>query len=257
MDPSFSALVDAAARPYIPSGRYPWHFARGKMRLDPVFRQLLCRQLVPDSGRLLDLGCGYGVLMALLLAARARHAHGDWPAHWPAPPLNLELCGVELRQDRARTAQEALHGGARVERGDIRQADLPPSAAIVILDVLLYLDDGEQRVLLDRVAQALQPGGVLLLREADAAAGLRFGITRWCARLADMRRGGLHRKLHYRSAAHWTALLQGLGFAVLKQPMSEGTPFSNVLFIATKLAGTPRLVPHVEVSTARSRSAFC
>ena len=237
MDPSFSSLADAAARPYIPTGTYPWHFARGKLRRDPVFRHLLGQRLIPDSGRLLDLGCGYGVLMALLLAARACHVRGDWPTRWPAPPLNLDLRGLELRQDRAQAAQQALQGRARVDQGDIRHTELPPSAVIVILDVLLYLDNGEQRAVLARAVHALQPGGVLLLREADAAAGWSFQVTRWSARLADLRQGGLRRALHYRSAAHWTVLLQGLGLAVRAQPMSAGTPFSNVLFVARKPGG--------------------
>jgi SAM-dependent methyltransferase len=234
MDPSFSALADAAARLYIPTGRYAWRFVRGKLRFDPVFRHLLGQRLVPDSGRLLDLGCGYGVLMAMLIAARARHARSDWPTNWPVPPHNLEMHGVELRPDRARAAQDALQGHAHVEQGDIRSTELPPSKAIVILDVLLYLNGDEQRVLLERVVRALQPGGVLLLREADAAAGLRFGVTRWAARVADIRHGGLQRALHYRSADHWAALLQELNLSVRAQPMSAGTPFANVLLVARK-----------------------
>lgn len=241
MDLRFSALVDAAARPYIPAGRYPWHFARGKLHLDPVFRYLLSQGLLPDCGRVLDLGCGFGVLMAMLIAARAKYASGDWPAHWPAPPPDLEMHGVELRADRAQAAQQALHGKACVEQGDIRCTDLPPSAAIVILDVLLYLSGDEQQRLLERAARALQPGGVLLLREADAAAGLRFGVTQWSARVADIGHGGLYRKLHYRSALHWAAILRGLGLSVRAQPMSAGTPFANVLFVARKhgAAGAP------------------
>jgi SAM-dependent methyltransferase len=233
-DRDFRALVEAAAAPYRRSGRYAWHFARGKLRGDPVFRFLLSSGVLPPAGVLFDLGCGQGVLMALLRAAGACHARGDWPAEWPAPPSSLKLHGVELSRRRAEVAGQALDGGAVAERGDIRHAPLPACAAIVILDVLLYLDDADQRHVLARCAEALGPGGVLVLREADAGAGLPFHVTRWAEKLACWSRGQLRQRLRYRQAREWQALLEAAGFTVEASPMSEGTPFGNVLFVASR-----------------------
>jgi len=236
MHPTYRALVDAATRPFLPAGKYPWHFARGKLRHDPVFLHLLRYGLIPGGGRLLDLGCGYGLLPALLLAAQDRYRRGDWPADWPPPPLGLDLLGVELRPDRVRAARAALGRRAAVEQGDIRSAPLPASAVIVILDVLLYLDHAEQRAALSRIKDALAPGGVLLLREADAAGGFPYHVTRWAERIAGMGRGCLWQALTYRASEQWRELLADLGFAVRAQPMDRGTPFCNVLFVATKRA---------------------
>jgi SAM-dependent methyltransferase len=233
-DREFAALVEAAAEPYRRSGRYAWHFARGKLRGDPVFRFLLSSGVLPPAGVLFDLGCGQGVLMALLRAAGACHARGDWPGEWPAPPSALKLHGVELSRRRAEVAGQALDGGAVVERGDIRHAPLPACAAIVILDVLLYLDDADQRRVLARCAEALGPGGVLVLREADAGAGLPFHVTRWAEKLACWSRGQIRQRLRYRQAREWQALLEAAGFTVEARPMSEGTPFGNVLFVALR-----------------------
>jgi SAM-dependent methyltransferase len=233
-DREFAALVKAAAEPYRRSGRYAWHFARGKLRGDPVFRFLLSSGVLPPAGVLFDLGCGQGVLMALLRSASASHARGDWPAEWPAPPAALKLHGVELSRRRAKVAGQALDGGAVVEMGDIRHAPLPACAAIVILDVLLYLDDADQRRVLARCAAALGPGGVLVLREADAGAGLPFHVTRWAEKLACWSRGQIRQSLRYRPAREWQALLEAAGFTVEARPMSEGTPFGNVLFVALR-----------------------
>jgi SAM-dependent methyltransferase len=234
MDPAYSALVDAATRPFLPAGRYPWHFARGKLRHDPVFLHLLRYGQIPDGGRLLDLGCGYGLLPALLLAAQDRYRCGDWPADWPPPPLDLDLHGVELRPDRVQAARAALGRQAAVEQGDLRTAPLPASAVIVILDVLLYLDHAQQRAVLSRVMDALLPGGVLLLREADAAGGFPYHVTRCAERFAGMGRGRPRQALTYRAAGQWQELLVELGFTVRAQRMDQGTPFCNVLFVATK-----------------------
>jgi len=240
MDPAYRALVDAATRPFLPAGKYPWHFARGKLRHDPVFLHLLRCGLIPDGGRLLDLGCGYGLLPALLLAAQDTYRRGGWPADWPPPPLDLDLHGVELRPDRVQAARAALGRRAAVEQGDLRTTPLPSSAVIVILDVLHYLDHVQQRAVLSRVTDALLPGGVLLLREADAAGGFPFHVTRWAERVAGMGRGRRRQATAYREAARWTEVLVDLGFRVSGQPMDVGTPFCNVLFVATKCAsGSP------------------
>ena len=231
----FETLLRAASRRFLRGGIYPWQFARWKLRLDPVFLALLRDGHLPDRGRLLDVGCGQGVLLALLVGAREQYRRGEWPPDWAPPPLNLELQGLERRRDRVWVARRALRDSAQVERCDVREAAFPRCAAIAMLDLLLYLEPDDQRRLLEKTAAALEPGGVLLLREADAAAGLAYQVTRWSARLSAMGTGGLWPQIHCRSAPEWASLLETLGFSVAAmEPMSAGTPFANVLFVARK-----------------------
>jgi len=235
VDPRLSPLLRAAARPFLRAGILPWQFARWKLHLDPVFLALLRRGHFPDRGLLVDVGCGQGVLLALLVAAREQYRRGEWPPDWASPPLNLELRGLERRGDRVWVARRALRDSAQVERCDVREAAFPRCSVIAALDLLLYLDPNDQQRLLEKAAAALEPGGLLLLREADAAAGFAYHLTRWSARLSAMGSGGLWPEIHCRSAPEWASLLEALGFAVAAvEPMSEGTPFANVLFIARK-----------------------
>jgi len=237
MDPKLRPLFEAATRPYASAGKHAWYFSRGKLRHDPVYFALLERGLLPDGGRLFDLGCGAGILLALLNAARTEYRSGRWPEHWPAPPLQLDMHGIELHADRAGTARKVLGDTANVTSGDICDVALSACSAVVVLDVLLYLHEAAQRKVLERVAAALRCGGVLLLREADAGAGVAFRMTQWTERVANGWRGQPWKRLYYRSAAQWVRLLEELGFAVSAQPMNEGTPFSNMLFIAQRLPG--------------------
>jgi hypothetical protein len=112
--------------------------------------------------------------------------------------------------------------------------ELPSCAAIVILDVLVYLERDEQRAVLESCARALDAGGLLLLREADAGGGAAFHFTRWAERVACWTRGQFRQRLLYRPAEEWQALLGSLGLVVSAKPMSAGTPFGNVLFMARR-----------------------
>ena len=234
MSPQHKALLDEAARPYRDASTTAWQFARNKLHYDPVFSALLQRGCLPDRGTLLDLGCGRGLLLALLVAARDQFGGGRWPPGWPPPPLKLLLHGIEIDPDRASLAQRALVNQARVTRHDIRDATLPPCSAIVLIDVLMYLEESDQFRVLQKAAAALEPGGLLLVREADAGAGPAFLVTRWSERLLEILRGRLRNRLHYRSAIQWAGLIESLGFSVSVAPMSAGTPFANMLFHCKK-----------------------
>jgi SAM-dependent methyltransferase len=233
-DTAFLSLVQAAAARYRPAGPTPYHFARGKLSGDPVFAAILRQGLIRDGARLVDLGCGQGVLLALLAAAEDPAVRAGWPADRPALPRAVHGRGVDLRADAIAAARVALGQGALVQTGDVREFLLPPCDVVTILDVLHYIDFNAQHRVLERVYQALAPGGVLLLRAGDAAAGWRFRLTLAGDWLITLVRGHWQKRFFCRSVAEWLHLLADIGFEARVQPMSEGTPFANVLLVGRK-----------------------
>jgi hypothetical protein len=120
---------------------------RGKLRRDPVYFALTAG-LLPSEGRLLDFGCGRGILIALLLSAPA--AARQWPADWAPPPAGLPPCGIERRRAAVETARLALAGEAEVSCADLRHVALPDCGG-VLCDVLQYLRHNDQEALLEGV----------------------------------------------------------------------------------------------------------
>jgi SAM-dependent methyltransferase len=241
-----AVLLATAAAPYRAAGRFAWHFARGKLRHDPVFAALLRSGVIPPASRIADLGCGQGVLFALLDAAVRAHAGGDWPPGWPDPPRAVRMWGVDLRADAIRLARVALHAtGAVFEEGDLRTTPIPASDVIVLMDVLHYLPAAAQEDLVDRIVAALAPGGLFITRVGDAAAGWRALATRCGDWIVTVLRGTPWPRFHCRPLDEWQSLLARRGLRVEATPMSQGTPFANVLLVAHKVAAV----------TARSREA--
>jgi len=234
-------LVKDASRLYPSSDRFARHFAAGKLGGDPVFRHLLESGLVPDRSRVLDIGCGQGLLAALLECARRRHAGGDWPRDWPAPPLLADFHGIDLRDRDIDRARRALGQGARFTCADMREAGFGEADAVVILDVLHYVDFAAQEDVLRRVREALRGGGVLVLRVGAKSGTLRFRYTEWVDRVVMRLRGHRLARLWPRPLDEWERLLASLGFAVEPRWMSAGTPFANVLLVSRLPA--PRAAP--------------
>jgi SAM-dependent methyltransferase len=235
MEPEVRALWSAASSPYLAAGRYPYHFARNKLRFDPVFFTFVRRGLIPDRARVIDLGCGQGLLAAVLLAARRQFESGIWPRGWPAPPASLRLHGIELQDRIAQWGRKALGDDVRIETGNISGAALTEADVIVLLDVLHYLEADAQLQVLENAVRALTGGGRLLMRVADASAGLSFHLTRLADRLGTLSHFGQRSKrprITSRTAAEWTSLLQSLGFQVGVEPIDGQTPFANVLLHA-------------------------
>lgn len=230
--PAWRALVHAACQPYRPVGRFPYHFAAGKLGRDPVFAELLRQGLLRPGARVLDIGCGQGVLAALLHACDAAPA---WPEGWAPPPRATRYHGLDLMPRDIARGQAALSSEAvRFECADMRQAAFPPSDLVVILDVLHYVDHAAQDDVLRRVHACLAPGGRLLLRVGDSQQRLGFAISQWVDRAVTRVRGHRVPPTWGRSVAQWAGALQRLGFRVQPQPMSQGTPFANVLLVAER-----------------------
>lgn len=231
-------LLDAACDPYRQAGKFAWHFARGKLSRDPAFTGMLALGLLPAQCRILDIGCGQGLLASWLLSARDQHARGLWPASWPAAPQVSQVHGIELMPrdiERARTALGHYGEQASFEVGNMCTVAFRAADAVVILDVLHYVDFPAQDAVLEKVRNCLAPGGVLLLRVGDAAGGLPFKISNWVDNVVTAVRG--HRTLpkYCRSLADWKAGIAGMGFSVKAVPMHQGTPFANILLVCKKV----------------------
>jgi SAM-dependent methyltransferase len=239
-DRAWAALHGAASQPYRATSRWAYHWARGKLGHDPVFRGMLTRGDLPANARVVDIGCGQGLVASLLQACADLQRAGGWPAAWPVAASASAYTGVELMPKDVARAQAALGALALAPRfvcADMRQAAIPPCDVVVILDVLHYVDHAAQDGVLQRVRDALSPTGRLLLRVGDADNTSGFAWSQWVDRIVTWARGHRVPPTFGRPLKDWTAALERLGFTVRAVPQSQGTPFANVLLMADLKGG--------------------
>jgi len=216
-------LLERAAHPYLEAGFLHWEFVRGKLLHDPVYLALLEPGLLPDRGSLWDLGCGRGIALALLrTASRDRGAAG----------VGLRLHGMEADRRAVRVARRALAGDADLRLGDLRTAELPRCRAVLLIDVLHYLGEEEQASVLRRATSALEPGGVLVVREVDLSRRVRALATRAAERLRAVLRGRPRQTLRFLGVDAVAESLRAMGLRVESRGMSGGTPFANSVVVA-------------------------
>ncbi|HEY1535147.1 MAG TPA: class I SAM-dependent methyltransferase, partial [Polyangiaceae bacterium] len=191
-------------------------YVAAKLRSDPLTR--LLAGLPGDFGRVLDVGAGRGQF-GLFLSELGR---------------STEVRGFDSDPRKIAVAQVAAAAAAHFEV----QAALGFAArdvdTLLLADVLHYLPLAEQDELLRRAALCVKRGRILI-RELDAEPVGRSAVTRvleWLAMISGYNRGGAGR--HYRPASELVAQLTRTGFSCEVQGASQGTPFGNVLIIATR-----------------------
>lgn len=231
-DRPFAALADAAADRFAAVSFTAWEFANAKLRLDPLYRTVMNRAVLPGGGTLLDIGCGQGLALALLVVARdgsdpASGARGAWPVY-------SRLVGIETRPRIARLAVNALEGpDVSILSADARSTPLAPADAILLFDVLHMMPIASQNQLLTEVKRALRPDGIVLVREANASSGWRFLLVRIGNRAKAVLGFNWRQAFAFRRPSDWLASFRAAGFDVVELPGPEGHPFGNTLFRLT------------------------
>lgn len=125
------------------------YWARGKLRLDPLFDHLA--RHAPAQGRLLDVGCGYA-LPAVWLATLRSELHID---AFDALSQRVRIARHVLDR-RGRVAQQDVNDWAKSDPGD------DPYDGALCIDVLHHLP--RPAACLRAIASRIRVDGVLLLR---------------------------------------------------------------------------------------------
>lgn len=175
--------------------------------------------LLPDGGRILDIGCGFGL----------------FAAYFGQTQPERRIIGVDPNERRIRMARRVSESigleGHEFIAGDAREVALRgPFAGAYVLDVMHHIPEHDQLSMLERLRDVLAPRGVLVIKDitTEPAIGLEF------TRLLDRVMVGWNEPLRYRHHREWGEMLSSLGFHVRMVRVPDVLPYPHVVIAATK-----------------------
>jgi len=174
--------------------------------------------LLPEEGRILDVGCGFGLFAAYFGQTQPRRT----------------IVGVDhnaRRIELAKRVARKLELEHEFIAGDARDAHvLGPFDAAYVLDVMHHIPRDDQHALLVRLRDLLAPGGVLVLK--DITTEPRFGLK--FTEILDRLMVGWNEPLAYRHHREWGEMLTALGFRVRAVRVPDVLPYPHVVIAARK-----------------------
>ncbi len=177
---------------------------------------LTVEKLVPQKGKIIDLGCGEGFFSNFI----AVNSH------------KRNVLGIELDRDRVSVANRGLKN-VKFVQGDALSFKLPKCDCIILFHLMHHLPSYDsQEYLLEKCSKALRKSGKLMIIEIDRKVSLKFLIT-W---LTDhflvpwIFEKRVFSKIYFRSKKDWLGVLKEHGFVCREIKPTEGfMPFEHLI----------------------------
>lgn len=147
---------------YIYKGPVLEWYIKVKLRLEKNYQ--LFHDLLPKQGKMLDIGCGYGFMSYML--------------HFSAPAR--VITGIDYDEDKIATALHCFSKNDRVNfmHSDINAFEFEKYDAIILADMLHYLQPQQQRHLIETCIENLLPGGSIIIRDGNRDLAEKHNGTR-------------------------------------------------------------------------------
>jgi ubiquinone/menaquinone biosynthesis C-methylase UbiE len=182
---------------------------------------------VPKSGKVLDVGCGHGLLAMEMALSEP----------------NRTVLATDHDVARISLASQAGQGITNLKFEVSTGSPVPDGTfdAIMMIDFLHYFSPEQQDAMIAKAFANLQPGGWLLAREVNQQGGLISKLNQLYEKLATTigftQSNNVQAKenLSFKSQSGWEAKFAEHRFKVRSEPCSSPI-FADILYICQKVA---------------------
>lgn len=205
---------------YRPVSRWESFYLKTRWRLCPFE---LLDSWIPLKGRILDFGCGYGML-SNLLAERSP---------------DRTVVGIDLNPTRIGVARRTVAGRKNIHfhLGDVESLDPSPFDAVVMTDVLHHIRNDQATILLGKIYRCLERDGLLAILDVDRRPLWKFCVTYGIDSMLNPTD-----RLWYRPLSRIQEILNSAGLQTERVIRADmGLPLADVLLLCRK--SRPSLPP--------------
>lgn len=176
---------------------------------------------VPETGTIVDLGCGHG-LFANLIALRSSRRM---------------VTGIDLMPEKIEVASETTVDRENIDFicADFFEMEIPECDAITIVDVLYLMPRSEQLRVLCECRRKLGNGGLLIWKAQERRPRWKFAVS-WYQEMITTSTGltrGRRGRLTFLSREDAIGAMNTAGFNVSVVEMKSRRPYSDILYIGT------------------------
>jgi SAM-dependent methyltransferase len=202
-------------RNYIYKGPVLEWYTRIKLSLENNYETI--NKNVPREAEIVDIGCGYGMVSYMLSFTSE----------------NRKILGIDYDNDKIELANNCISKNDRIRfvTADAVTYEYPKADCFLLSDVLHYMPEEKQEQLLLSCIRNLNPGGTIIIRDADKDLQKRHIWTRYTESFST-RFGynkSLNKKLFFFSGRRILEMASGNNMSVEVSESSQVT--SNRLYI--------------------------
>ena len=205
-------------RNYIYKGPVLEWYTRIKLKLEGNYTQI--NRYVPRRASIVDIGCGYGFLSHMLSFVSPER----------------QILGIDYDAEKIELANNCISRNSRVNfvTADAMVYPFEFSDAFILSDILHYVPDGMQEHLLMQCIRHLNPGGVILVRDADKDFTKRHIGTRYTEFFST--RSGFNKSDHNRLFFFSGSMIREIAHrhALQLEIIDNSRLTSNVLYVMKK-----------------------
>jgi len=190
-----------------------------KVRLENNYQMFV--DILPKKGNIMDIGCGYGFL-AYMLGYTSKERR---------------VTGIDYDEEKISIAQNGYHKPANTSflTANAVDYDFPSQDAIILNDVLHYLTDDDQVILLDKCISKLNQNGMIVIRDGVKELAGRHRGTRlselFSTRILGFNKTASH-GLHFISSQLIESVANRHNLALSTVDTTKLT--SNIIFVLKK-----------------------
>jgi 1-acyl-sn-glycerol-3-phosphate acyltransferase len=150
-------------RNYIYKGPVLEWYTRIKLRLENNYDYI--NKFVPREAEIVDIGCGYGIISYMLNFTSDKR----------------KILGIDYDNNKIVLANNCISKNDRVNfvSADAVDYDYPDADVFILSDVVHYIPEEKQSLLVIKCIEKLNPGGLIIIRDADKDLQKRHLGTRY------------------------------------------------------------------------------